>query len=378
MAGDYTYSGNRIKFDLELTLLELESEANKMFDSLEIELMKSISNGEARGIAESRILDMVNNEEGFYKAFANKQKKLITSLSNQLVAKPAIQASEENPNLKFRWVLGEVKTEHCIDCFTLSNKDPRTIQEWRDLGFGLPREGKTKCNVGCKCMLIPVEETPPTDPEMEELLKKDINQMSKEEIDKYFTFKTEEIFKKLEEKEKQVLEYYKGDGYVKINGMLRKGESFFAGLPEQMKREVIMETQANIEYLDNVFKKNVLDKDYTLYRGIRKYALRDLIGEDLSVERLRQLSGTIIQDKGFMSTAALYENTQTFMESEDCIMILKAKKGLRATYLQPKQSVKETEILFNRGMKIKINRIRLRQSFEAFYPKYILEGEIIQ
>ena len=34
--------------------------------------------------------------------------------------------------------------------------EPMTIAEWEMQGVGLPREGGTACNVGCKCNLEPV------------------------------------------------------------------------------------------------------------------------------------------------------------------------------------------------------------------------------
>ena len=154
---EYTYTGNKVKFDIQLGILEMQSEANLLLDRLEIEYQKLLASGTPVKLAQETILGWIENEESFFKTYLGKQKALIRTMEKELVARPAKAFGEENPDVKFNWVLGLVKTQHCSDCLTLSKMEAMTLDEWRTLGFGLPREGQTECSYGCQCMLLPIE-----------------------------------------------------------------------------------------------------------------------------------------------------------------------------------------------------------------------------
>lgn len=154
---NYTYKGSRINFDIRIHIREIEMEANYILDRLEIEYLKMISTGISHSEAVKTIIGWVNNNTDFYATFTNKLKKMTREMAKELVAKPTKAYAEDNPEIKFFWVLGEVKTKHCNDCLRLSKMKPRTVDEWRSLGYGLPREGKTECSYGCQCMLEPIK-----------------------------------------------------------------------------------------------------------------------------------------------------------------------------------------------------------------------------
>jgi hypothetical protein len=156
MADKFTYSGNKVKLDIQLYVQEIQMEINALLDRLSLEVNKMVAGGMTQAEANAVVVGWVVNEEEFYGAWANKQKKLISELQKQLVAKPVALYAAINKTQKLKWELGSVKTEHCPDCLYLSQQSERTLKEWRDFGFGLPREGGTECNVGCHCMLSPV------------------------------------------------------------------------------------------------------------------------------------------------------------------------------------------------------------------------------
>lgn len=128
-------------------------------DMAEIEVLKLMQQGYTEAQARNQVMRMIQNNEGFAKAFWNRQNRLINELENKLVALPVQEYAEQNPEGKYKWVLGEVITHHCGDCLRLSKLEPRTLKEWHSMDTGLPRQGKTQCSFGCKCMLKPVKET---------------------------------------------------------------------------------------------------------------------------------------------------------------------------------------------------------------------------
>lgn len=155
---DYTVKGTRVKTIIETTITELLLEAQSLFDRYElIEIKKrAVQGGITIKQAQIQVVNEILNETNFMNTWTNRNKKIIAELTSQIVAQPVNDFAKANPEQKFTWELGSVKTEHCPDCEFLSGETARTISEWREFGYGLPREGNTACNVGCNCMLNPV------------------------------------------------------------------------------------------------------------------------------------------------------------------------------------------------------------------------------
>jgi len=155
---DFTISGSKIDFNFKLILKMFEMEANHLLDMADIEVLKLMQQGYTEAQARSQVARMLQNNEGFAKAFWNRQNRLIQEMENKLVALPIQEYGEQHPTEKLKWVLGEVITHHCRDCLRLSKMEPRTLKEWQAMDTGLPRQGKTECSFGCKCMLKPANE----------------------------------------------------------------------------------------------------------------------------------------------------------------------------------------------------------------------------
>jgi len=149
----FVYSGNKLKLDIELVQWRMLSEADRLVDDLIYEKARLVRNGLSARKADAVIKQMIDRGEGVVKTWLNRQDRIIADITNTLVFAPTTEFDNENPGLKYAWVLGAVKTSHCADCNRLSSMEPRTIKEWRDVGYGLPREGRTACSYGCKCML---------------------------------------------------------------------------------------------------------------------------------------------------------------------------------------------------------------------------------
>ena len=154
-----TITGSKVKTLIEVTILELEAEANALLDKALLERAKLIAledltPKEATQVIEKAIL----GSEGFVNTWNNNIDRIVREMGKQLVAKPVRTLAQQEPGQIFAWVLGSVKSKHCPDCQRLSNMEPRTVPQWEAEGKGLPRDGLTICSVGCRCMLSPVTE----------------------------------------------------------------------------------------------------------------------------------------------------------------------------------------------------------------------------
>jgi len=147
------YPAAKVATDIKIAVKEMENEVEALLNRLELEYDKLIASGVSARVANKTILDGVKNETGYYGTWRNTQKKIVSRLQNDLVAKPMMFAAMLEPGELFKWILDGGVKEHCSDCSSLSKMEPRTVSNWKKLGFGLPREGGTICDVGCKCLL---------------------------------------------------------------------------------------------------------------------------------------------------------------------------------------------------------------------------------
>jgi len=176
MAPDYilnfVYSGTEVAIDIEVTEHLLLNQAKHIIDDLEVmranEIYKGMKEGLSRRKAENAankiVLTIIQDGEGIIKRFENTQNRIVAELTKNIIAAPSTLVASKNPGELFEWRLGSVKTTHCPDCNFASGLEPRTLAEWKEVKnpktgklIGLPREGKTACNVGCQCMFKPVK-----------------------------------------------------------------------------------------------------------------------------------------------------------------------------------------------------------------------------
>lgn len=152
----FKIKGSKVNTFIDLIEEEFALEVDYLVGRLALERKKLIKQGMKAAAADKFLAQQIKAGEGYYKTFANKMSRIISESMKQAIAEPVREFSKENPQQKYEWVLGSVKTSHCPDCLELSGKEPRTIDEWLELGYGLPRDGLTVCNIGCQCMLSPV------------------------------------------------------------------------------------------------------------------------------------------------------------------------------------------------------------------------------
>lgn len=149
-------TGNLIKTQAKIIADTLDIEAEYLFNQAELEIKQNVRHGESKKAAIKIVENAILKGDGFAKPWFTRINRIESKLINNMVARPVENYAEQNKKLKFLWVLSSVKVNHCPDCISLSAMEARTIVDWRALGFGLPREGQTQCNVGCGCMLEPV------------------------------------------------------------------------------------------------------------------------------------------------------------------------------------------------------------------------------
>lgn len=155
--GQYVYKHSKILMDIEVVISTLMTEAQYLVDQLELEYKKKLVAGLSSSTAKNEIIADIRQGTGVMQAWVNKQNRIINELTKSMVAAPVNDYANENKAAVFDWVLGSVKTSHCGDCIRMSNLSdsdgPKTLDGWRKHGVGLPREGKTECSYGCRCML---------------------------------------------------------------------------------------------------------------------------------------------------------------------------------------------------------------------------------
>jgi len=147
-------SGTKTRTLIELTVDELAIEGQYLMDRAILEQEKLVANGVAPRVATATVLKQIGTESEFVRAWMNKNERIIDELHSQLVAKPIRQVGLDNPEQLWLWEL-DSGAKHCGDCIVMADAPPRTIEEILDEGVGLPRDGDTQCNVGCKCQLVP-------------------------------------------------------------------------------------------------------------------------------------------------------------------------------------------------------------------------------
>ena len=153
----FIITGAQVTTSTEVVVAELELEAQAMVNRAILESKKLQADGMSKSLADKTILKSYFDGENFVKVWNNHINKIINEMTKQLVAKPVRLYAKANPEQKYEWVLGSVKTKHCTDCESHSLMEPQTISEWESHGKGLPRDGDTVCNVGCKCLLKPID-----------------------------------------------------------------------------------------------------------------------------------------------------------------------------------------------------------------------------
>lgn len=133
---------------------------------------------------------------------------------------------------------------------------------------------------------------------------------------------------KLTPAEINAVEYYSSIGYQPINKGLRKGRKNFGALEKK-----------SISGLDRVVSRSKLTKDVKVYRGV---------DGDFHSQLMDMVEGTILHDKGFMSTTPSRMVASNF----GGVIEIVAKRGQNAAYTGRWSGDKE--VLFPRGTKLRL------------------------
>ena len=152
----FVITGSQVKTEIELALIEIEAEIEAFLSRANIEVLKLQNDGMSKKEAYSTIIGQILEQTDFAKSFYNRIDSIIAEIGKQAVARPVREFAKKDATQLYDWVLGSVKSVHCPDCLRQSKKDAKTVAEWLKDGVGLPREGLTVCNVGCRCLLRPV------------------------------------------------------------------------------------------------------------------------------------------------------------------------------------------------------------------------------
>ena len=131
--------------------------------------------------------------------------------------------------------------------------------------------------------------------------------------------------------------------------------------------------------IDSALSKASLPIDMTLYRGINKKALRDIISFDKNefsdfenmYKDYKNYEGKVIQDRGFMSTSLRREIGSNF--SEDFLLVIDAPKGTPGVYIKNLSHFKpEEEVLIQRESLMRITSVRQENDKTVIYAKILI------
>ena len=153
------------------------------------------------------------------------------------------------------------------------------------------------------------------------------------DMEKAYTKKQENFFKKLDKDETEGIKDYQGEGYTNINSHLRApspGDS-------EWKKENLNNTIANI---DRALNKSTLQEDGLYYRGTRVNLAKKL------------KPGSIFQDRGYVSVSENPYVAESFSSDRGTIFHIEVPKGTKGGHIS--HTSYEQEILLERGTKIQI------------------------
>jgi hypothetical protein len=153
-------NNRRTQYLVDLTALELDGEIDAIMNQARTDAYRRVLNGETpakvrRGMVADAKQYSNPNYTGNFVGIKKKIHRMIGDQEQRMVAKPVENLKGERGQL-YLWVR-DPNASGCGDCLRHGSMPPRTKQGWLDLGRGLPRWGDTECNIGCKCMLRPVQ-----------------------------------------------------------------------------------------------------------------------------------------------------------------------------------------------------------------------------
>lgn len=156
-----------------------------------------------------------------------------------------------------------------------------------------------------------------------DLLEHAIKFENKENADTYHRERTESLWEKLENKEKEALWRYTGSDYRHMNSALRN--------------ETVSKSDKNIQdainNMTNAINKSQIQDDLCVRRGVSANGIAGLLGidkEDLISKVNDSLIDTIVTEKGFMSTGVTKEAGFPGINLEVYL-----PKGTKAIYAEP-------------------------------------------
>jgi len=148
----FKVSGSHTETMIEIAIEQMTIEAEYIFARANLEIAKLEAEGISTAVATSSVATTFANKEAFMSAWMRRNKGLVNELHSKMVATPITEFSKKNKKAKYQWVL-DGGANHCGSCVEVNSLGVATMEEIINVGYGLPREGYTICNVGCRCML---------------------------------------------------------------------------------------------------------------------------------------------------------------------------------------------------------------------------------
>ena len=158
--------------------------------------------------------------------------------------------------------------------------------------------------------------------------------------------------------------YIQGTAY-QTNAVLR-GQKAYLGRPIDARTKAYV--KKTTKTADNLFDKSLVPEDVKVVRAVRVDAFG---GED----KLRELAGTIYQDKGYMSTSLADKVSDKVYSVADAVeMDIVVPKGTRALYMAGNSYLRsERELLLDRGTKLAIQSV----TYDEKRKKWLVKATVV-
>ena len=187
----------------------------------------------------------------------------------------------------------------------------------------------------------------------------------------------------LSREEKDSLSRYKGQGYTRINAMLRE-ESYDLNKRNPLS-DAAVRTVNDIDNIRNVLKRNELPDNYVLWRGTVQPFPFDVTTPE-NIKKLEE--GFLLNDKGFRSASFGRDISKAFIAEKKIKTEIKegkevynipvinkilARKGTKGFYIEPLVRLDEAEFLLQDNLNLRILKAELKENEWGNYLEIISE-----
>ena len=271
---------------------------------------------------------------------------------------------------------------HVLANGEITSQDGKFIRTGEALSYPGDPDGSPGNIIFCRCILLyhAAKKTviPVTKPIVSAITRESFKEFKNaDDIAEWEKVDSKRWVNKLTKDEIKSLKDYKRSRYEEINKYLRDSEHYKSEIGDLTVSE-IQNAIKNINSASN--KSGLIKENMIVYRAVKDFT-----------HNWDKATGTVLQDKAFMSTTLLKKNADDFlkysanrdvMTKADVVMRLKVPKKSKGFFLDginPGKKHDENEFLLDAATKYKINKVRVVKASGELKGEYtLLDCEVIK